>query len=196
MNTKGGLLISGLVISLLVLGGHHSFSQEVKVPQEAQIPFLLKILTYDRAFKEKAQDALNIGLLYNPDDNASIEHKDRVVEAFQRYRDKKVSGLSLEILPFDYITFHDLLELLPGKRIHVLIITTGNTEMLREIINLTREGRILSFSTSPELVEKGVSVGIDLVEEKMKIVIDYEATKTEGSDFSAQLLKICRIVRE
>jgi hypothetical protein len=196
MNTKGGLLISGLLISLLVLGGHHSFSQEAKVPQEAQIPFLLKILTYDRAFKEKAQDALNIGLLYNPDDNASIEHKDRVVEAFQRYRDKKVSGLSLEILPFDYITFHDLLELLPGKRIHVLIITTGNTEMLREIINLTREGRILSFSTSPELVEKGVSVGIDLVEEKMKIVIDYEATKTEGSDFSAQLLKICRIVRE
>jgi hypothetical protein len=196
MKTHRGKLFFGLVILFLIFGKCQSLGQEVKVPQEAQFPFLLKILTYDRALKENTQDTLNLGLLYNPKSTPSVEDKEKVLKAFQQYRDKKVSGLSLEILPFDYITFQDLPELLPGKRIHVLIITTGNTERLREIINLTREGKILSFSTSPELVEKGVSVGIDLVEEKMKIIIDYEATKMEGSDFSANLLKICRIVRE
>lgn len=196
MNTKGGTLIVGLVISFLILGECQSLGQEIKVPQEAQFPFLLKILTYDRALKENAQDTLNLGLLYNPEDDSSVEDKDRVLEAFKQYRDKKVSGLSLEILPFDYSTFHNLPELLPGKRIHVLIIATGNGDLQHEIIGLTRERKILSFSTSPELVERGVSVGIDLVEDRMKIVINYEATKMEGSNFSARLLKICRIVRE
>jgi hypothetical protein len=196
MKSHRGKLILGLVISFLILGECQSLGQEVKVPQEAQFPFLLKILTYDRALRENARDTLNLGLLYNPEDDSSVEDKDRVLEAFEEYRDKKVSGFSLEILPFDYSTFQDLPELLPGKRIHVLIITTGNGDLDHEIIGLTRERKILSFSTSPELVERGVSVGIDLVEDRMKIVINYEATKMEGSNFSARLLKICRIVRK
>lgn len=196
MNVKGGTLIIGVVVCFLILGDCHSLCQEVKVPQEIQVPFLLKILTYDRGLKEEAQDSLNIGLLYNPDEKSSVEDKDRVLEAFVQLRDKTVKGLPIQILPLVFSTFENYFDLPISNPLHLLIITTGNGEKIEKVIDLTRQRKILSFSTSPELVEKGVSIGIDLAEDKMQIVVNYEATKKEGSDFSANLLKICRIVRE
>jgi hypothetical protein len=196
MNFKGGILLAGLVISFLSLGDSWSFSQEVEVPQEAQVPFLLKILTYDRTLDDKAEDQLNIGVLYNPESEASLEDRDKILKAFEQFRDKTVKGLPVEILPFVLSTFEDHFDLPGSHRVQVLIIVTGNAEKIGKIVDLTRQRKILSFSTSPELVQKGVSIGIHLVEDKMKIVVNYEATKKEGADLSANLLKICQIIRE
>jgi hypothetical protein len=196
MNVRGGTLITGLVISFLLLGDSRLFSQEVRVPQELQVPLLLKILTYDRALDDKAEERLNIGVLYNPDDETSLEDRDRTLKAFDQFRDKTVKGLSVEILPFVFSTFESYFDLPASDRVHVLIIVAGNAEKIEKIVDLTRQRKTLSFSTSPELVKKGVSLGIDLVEDKMKIVVNYEATKREGANLSANLLKICRVIRE
>lgn len=196
MNVRGGTLITGLVISFLLLGDSRSFSQVVEVPQEVQVPFLLKILTYDRALDDKAEERLNIGVLYNPDDETSLEDRDRILKAFEQFRDKTVKGLPIQILPFGLSTFENYFDLPISNPLHVLVITTGNGEKIERVIDLTRQRKILSFSTSPELVKKGVSLGIGLVENKMKIVVNYEATKKEGADLSANLLKICRVIRE
>jgi hypothetical protein len=52
----------------------------------------------------------------------------------------------------------------------------------------------MTFSGVPEYVEEGISVGIDVKNNKPLIVINIKSAKLEGIDFNSQLLKIAKIL--
>ena len=46
----------------------------------------------------------------------------------------------------------------------------------------------------PGYVEAGLSVGLDIERDRPQIVVNLEASRAEGADFGAQLLKLARVL--
>ena len=65
-----------------------------------------------------------------------------------------------------------------------------------DIVTLTRELQVLTFTGVPAYVNDGMAVGIDLLEKKPKIVINLPAARAEGAAFNAHLLKLANVIQE
>jgi hypothetical protein len=65
-----------------------------------------------------------------------------------------------------------------------------------DVVNeITTDNSLLSISGLPELVESGkVSVAIGVESGKPKIMVNMTQTDAEGHEFSAQLLKLARVI--
>jgi hypothetical protein len=44
-------------------------------------------------------------------------------------------------------------------------------------------------------VDEGIAIGLDLKAERPEIVVNLEGARAEGADFTAQLLKLARLVQ-
>ena len=63
------------------------------------------------------------------------------------------------------------------------------------LLTATRLTRSVSCTGVPEYVESGVAFGFDSRGGKPQIVINVDAEKAEGIDFSSQLLKFARNIQ-
>ena len=83
---------------------------------------------------------------------------------------------------------------LPKEKIDVLVI--ADPDMVDKAIAYTRAEKILSITSKPELVEKGVSLGIGMNETGgQSIIVNMTASKEEGLDWKPAILKIAKAVQ-
>jgi hypothetical protein len=66
---------------------------------------------------------------------------------------------------------------------------------LRLLMAAARTSRITTVTGVPEYVETGLAIGIGVKGERPEIVINLTASRAEGADLDAQLLKLARIVK-
>lgn len=74
-------------------------------------------------------------------------------------------------------------------------IYLGNPKLLKELIDYTHDKKVLSFTGIPELVEKGVSLGIGVSEQKPKILFNISASEKESMDWNPIILKISTVIK-
>ena len=80
--------------------------------------------------------------------------------------------------------------------VNILIVAPLQAYSIEEITTISRTKHIMTFSSVPEYVNEGLSVGIGLKGGKPQILINLDAAKLEGLDFSSQLLKLAKIIQE
>jgi hypothetical protein len=51
-----------------------------------------------------------------------------------------------------------------------------------------------TFTGVPLYVEQGVALSIGIVRERPQIIVNLAATRAEGSDFTSQLLRLCKVI--
>jgi hypothetical protein len=66
---------------------------------------------------------------------------------------------------------------------------------LRIVTSISRQAGVRTVTGVPRYVEGGLGIGIDLKGERPEIVVNLAASRAEGADLDAQLLKLARIVR-
>lgn len=191
------MLHRALPLALLVLLGLSAFAraEKMSLTAERQVPLLLKILTYDRQFEAKAGSDVVIGIVYSsgdPDSGPAMESLSSTLDGF--------SGKTVKKLPIKYwqIPFSspDRLEaIVKEKGVNVIYVCPGNDKNLAAIVKLSQRGRITTLTGVPEYVRKGIAVGVGERSGKPQIFINLEASKAEGSDFDASLLRIAEVVR-
>jgi hypothetical protein len=71
----------------------------------------------------------------------------------------------------------------------------GNGADLDRMIQYTREKGILSMTGNPELVEKGVTLGVGVSENKPKILLNAAASQAENITWNPALFKISKIYK-
>ncbi len=82
---------------------------------------------------------------------------------------------------------------LPSEKPSVLYL--GDPAKLEEVIRYTRKNKILSITGIPDLVEKGITLGIGVAEKKPKILFNLSASEQEDMDWNPVILKISTIVK-
>jgi hypothetical protein len=166
-------------------------AQRMAVPVEVQIPLMLKILSFDRVRTARRDQTLVVGVLHQRGYRESAVVADEVVRVLLAARDP---GWLVSVIPIDLDNTVDLGEVLTRARIDVLYVTPLRRVSLRQIIAASRTRHVTTLSGVPAYVGSGIAVGIDLLEDRPKILVNLEASRAEGAQLSAELLQLARLV--
>ena len=174
---------------------HYSASraQEMPLPVEEQLNVLLKALTFDRNLKEHRGERLTIGIVYQALYKKSLQSKNELIEAFKTIPIKEIFGYSLHVVPID-LRLIGLEEAVATQDVSILYITPLDSYDIRKISEVSRRKGVITISGVPQYSEQGIAVTVSKKGETPQIIINLDAARAEGADFSSQLLKMAKIV--
>jgi hypothetical protein len=185
------LLALFLVLPLPVL------AQTTALSADQQIALLMKILTYDRQFEKKAKGQVLVGVVYLESDQTSLAALEGIGQALFAAKTKKVKTLGLGFLKLAYTTTGEMEKIIKEKGVNVLYVTPGfNAKQLSELIRISQANQMTSTTGFTDYVDKGIAVGVGMERNKPQIVINLPASKSEGSEFDAQLLQMAKVTRK
>jgi hypothetical protein len=196
VGSRGGILgaVIGLV-ALLTSAAGFTGQDEMVVAADRQVPLLLKILTYDRRLEARAGEQLVIGIVCSPTSAASVKAREEVSAILQGYLGKTVKKIPIEFYWHDYVNPDRLLAWVKARKVDVFYLSPGNEKNLAAILKVGQENGITSMTGVPEYVERGVAVGIGERQAKPPLLLTLEASRRDGSEFDASLLRVATIVK-
>lgn len=172
-----------------------TMAQDILVPLDVQATLFLKILSFDRKVQSQSSQPMRIGVLYQPRVRTSRD----VFEGFQRAVTKSgmktVAGRSLTLVPIDIDGEADIAGQLGREPLDALYVTPLRAVSITAITDVTRHRGITTLTGVPEYVTAGLAIGLDVRGQKPEIMVNLLAQKAEGADFSAQLLKMARVIQ-
>jgi YfiR/HmsC-like len=197
-------LMTGLVAGLFATGfaglaPRCVAAQDVAVPVAVQIPILAKILNFDRKLPERAGSRLVIGVLYQSRYRTSANVADEVCRALEQLPAGSFGALeSVErtCIGIDLDAISALDSALKRNAVRVLYVSPLRAVHLEDVAAVSRAARITTMTGVPRYVETGLAIGVDMKGERPGIVINLAASRAEGADLAAHLLKLARVVGE
>jgi len=185
-----------VAIALAVLCASPAAPEGMDQPASVQVPIILKVLTYDRQFEARNREAVVIGIIHDPTDPDSARAMNDVSDTLYAVRDKTVKRLPIRYFQIEYTGPRDLERFTEQKSISVYYITPGlSAAAVAQILKVSRARAITSITGVPALVESGVSVGIGERRGRPQILINLPASRSEGCDFDASLLRIATVIK-
>ena len=83
-----------------------------------------------------------------------------------------------------------------GAPCHVLFIAASEKSRLRLILGSIRQDNILTVGDMPDFCQSGGAVNLNVVESRVKLEINVDATARSGLQVSSKLLSLARIVHD
>ncbi len=183
----------GSVFALLALAGS-ACAQEMPVPVDAQVPVLLKVLAFDRRIADARGENLVVGVLYQSGFRLSSTVKDWVMDALSRAGSSGPADRPLNVVAIDADRKENLEEGLTRLGVKVLYVTPLRAFDLPSLVAATRRSRTLTLTGVPDYVEAGLSIGLDLKQDRPRILVNLHAARAEGADLAAPLLGLATLV--
>jgi len=142
-------------------------------PVNIQTSLFLKLLVFNKDISQ--DDKVSVYVIGNPDFAAEM---------------KKEIGTKI-----GKATLSDVAEgvNLPSQKPSVIYL--GDISKLDEIIRYTRENKLLSITGIPDLVSKGISLGVGISDGKPKVLLNMSASKEEDIPWNPAILKISTIFK-
>lgn len=156
---------------------------------------MLKVLAYDRTLAQPDTGTIGIAILHDPADPESQANRDAVLRALATSPVRTLHGRGFEYGVYPYQSGADLAARLVGDGVHVLYVTRGLDDQLDSITVATRQRHVLTVAGLSGFVSRGISVGMVTRHGQPRIVLNLAAVKAEGHDVSANLLRLCEVVR-
>jgi len=192
-------IVTALVAGLLVEGypARLLSAQDVAVPVAVQVPILAKTLSFDRRLPERAGGRLVVGVLFQSRYRTSANIAEEVCRSLGALPPGALGALeSLErsCVALDIDGKASLEAMLRQHQVRVLYVSPLRAYPLENVIALTRAERITTLTGVPRYVEGGLAIGVDMKRDRPEIVINLAASRAEGADLNAHLLKLARVV--
>lgn len=181
------------VLAALLAGP--ALAESMPVPAGAQVPILMKVLTYDRQFDAKAAGTLVIGIIYSPADSVSAKATDQISDTLFGFAGKTVRKAAIKYFQIEYSGAADLEAFVKAKGVNVFYLAPGNDKVLPAILKVSQARGITTLTGVPEYVKRGVSVGVGMAQDKPQILINLPSARSEGSEFDANLLRIATVIK-
>ncbi len=169
-------------------------AQQMPVTIESQVPLLLKILSFDRNLKVKSGNKLTIIILYQDKYRASTLAMNEFMDLIKDNDDFHVNNHPVKVVPIELGDLNDSRTISILKDADVFYITPVRAFDIHDITRISRSRKITTMSGVPDYVPEGISIGLDLVNERPKILININAAKSEAIDFNSQLLKLAEVI--
>jgi hypothetical protein len=180
-----------VALALFVGAPASAAAQEMAVPVDLQIPLLIKILSFDRNLGDRT---VVLGVLYQRKYRASANVANEVRDAVKRLPRESAGGRPVRAVPIDLDDTPSLASALERHGVTVLYVAPLRSADLRALAAATRSSQVITVTGVPAYVETGLAIGVGVRGERPEIVINLVASRAEGADLGAQLLKLARIV--
>lgn len=183
-----------LMAVFLVICSKITLCQQMSLSVEEQAPLLLKILSFDRTLKTKSADNLTIGVLYQDKFRTSKMAANEFVSFLKDNNDLHVNKLKVKCVLINLADLNDQKATTILQNVDAFYIAPLRAFDIYEITKISRAKKIATMSGVPEYINAGISIGLDLVAEHPKILININSAKSEGIEFNSQLLKLAEVI--
>lgn len=182
------------VLTLLLAGGSAQ-AQKMAAPAEVQVPLLFKILTFDRRLATRPPgDVMVIAVVFQTGYRASLVARNQIVDALKAMEDSTISGHPVRWVAVEWIDEEQVRLALIRERTDVVYVTPLRGVELHPLVRTARAAGMTTFTGVPLYVEQGVALSIGIVRERPQIIVNLAAARAEGSDFTSQLLRLCKVI--
>ena len=182
------------VLTLLLAGGSAQ-AQKMAAPAEVQVPLLFKILTFDRRVGTRPPgNVIVIAVVFQTGYRASLVARNQIVDALKAMQDSTISGHPVRWVAVEWIDEEQVRLALIRERTDVVYVTPLRGVELHPLIRTARAAGMTTFTGVPLYVEQGVALSIGIVRERPQIIVNLAAARAEGSDFTSQLLRLCKVI--
>lgn len=179
----------------LLVGAQALSAQEVAVPVDVQVPLFVKILNFDRSLSSRARGEVVLGVLCQGKYRTSAAVADDVQREAHRLAGTAIGGLQVRVVVIDLDETPDLGAALHRLQVTVLYVSPLRGVDVASVSRASRAAQITTLTGVPRYVETGLAIGIDMKGERPQIMVNLAASRAEGADLNAQLLKLARIVQ-
>lgn len=165
-------------------------ADEVAVPLSLQVDLLGKVLWYERTLQRSQQAELSIAILTRPKHLAS-EASAEQLEA-QLTRVKALGGKPVRVRRVPYRSAEQTQRTTEGA--YLLYLTPGLEAAVADIAAAIAGQNVLTICSFGGGVPLGAVMGFELTSSKPQIVINLDRARAQKLDFSAQFLRIAKVV--
>lgn len=163
-------------------------AQDMDVPVQMQVALFLKVLTFDRNLVVSAGSEIVVGVVFQSGYRSSVNAKNIAMTALQvTVGQRKIRAIAIDL---DRET---LIMALPRYRPSVLYVAPLRAVEIADLAITARNANVTTVTGVAQYIALGLAVSVRLQGERPKLVINAEAAKAEGADFSAELLKLAQI---
>lgn len=149
------------------------------VDAELASKIILKIMMLDQDLQKKTGGKIQIGVIGSPE----------ALAAFQKLKGSAIdkdSAISVgDVVAYDSLP--------PGQKPTIVFVGEGADPAA--VTRYTRGNRVLSVTNISSFVDRGVTLGIGLENNKPKVLLNLTGSESEGMNWDPKILKISKTVR-
>jgi hypothetical protein len=168
-------------------------AEVLDVPPALQASLMLKVITFDRLLAARAENEVAVGIAYQSGNRASLLVKDQVAAALKNARvaapDRPVRVVLIDLDKESIATA------LGREDLYLLYVAPLRAVDIGELAAATRKAQVTTFTGNGEYVSQGLAVGVRLEGDRPRLLVNVQQAKLEGADFSAELLKLAKVVK-
>lgn len=188
-----------LVTALAAGATRPAAAQEMEIPVAIQVPLFLKVLSFDRRHESARAEGGNgsfslaargFGVVFQSGNRASVVAKDEVMHALGQAT--VASGMTAVAIDLDAQSIE---EAIARAGVGVLYVAPLRAADIARIARASRTAGVTTLTGVPEYVRLGLAIGVRLQGERPKLLINLTASRQEGAELSAELLKLAHVYR-
>jgi hypothetical protein len=182
-----------LLLVCALYAGHAGPAAAAALPITLQASLLAKVANYDRNFRKRAGDRVRIFLVTRAGHADSAAAAAQMAAALGRV--PNIAGLPHDEFTHTYTRADALAESCKARRIAVVVLGPGFEEDI-EVIRRALDGlEVLTVSTVPDYVPRGVVLGFDVVSGKPRILVHLPQAKRQQVQFRADALSLMQVYK-
>lgn len=166
-------------------------AQEMEVPVRIQIPLFLKVLSFDRHLEARTSVELVVGIAYQRGYRASEIAREEAARSLGNVSDG-VAGRRVRVVAID-LDRESLAEALVRCAASVLYVAPLRAVDISEIASIASDADVTTLTGVPRYVRLGIAVGVRLQGDRPRLLINVDAARDQGANFSAELLKLVQV---
>ncbi len=186
------VLSQGLLVCVALCAPRVAVAQSIRVPIDLQVKLLGKVAPYDRHFKARAGDRVEVLVVRRSGDPLSKRVSGEMARELGKLDD--IGGRALRVRTYDYENAAELRALVASERIAIVYFAPGFRDSLEDIASELDGSDVLSVASVASDVP-GLVLGFDLVSSKPKMLLDLEQAKRQNVAFRSKVLKLMKVYR-
>ena len=181
------------LIIFIALSLNLSYGQRIKAPLDVQLKLIPKVLSLDKNFDSRKEAQFNLAVLYSSLQRNSSEIKDEFKDAIKK-KNMFVKTTKVNTTFIDIAKTPNIGKYLKENKIDVVYITPLRGVDINSIAKVCKEEKALTVTGVIDFMQNEISVSFDIKDKKLQIIINNDAAKLEGTNFSSRLLRIAKVI--
>jgi hypothetical protein len=186
---RSALLIGALVLFASLAGA----TTESAIPAELQVQLFLKILSFDRNFGAAAEDGVTIAVLVQRRYRPSLDGATEFLDAVDAIHEDAFTGARVDAIAVEFESMEELEESLVSLQPDCVYVPPLRALDFSRLAAIARREGIRTLTGVQDYLERGLSVGLGVRDDRPEIRIRLSAARAEGADYSSQLLSVARV---
>ena len=167
---------------------HRLVAQEMELPVSIQIQLFLKVISFDRLRNKLPDTLLVVGVAYQNGFRASTTTRDEVERALKTSADRRVRVVMIDL------DRENLDEVMRHQHVTLLYVAPLRAYNIADIATASANAHAMTVTGVLKYVEQGLAVGVRLLGDHPKLMVNLPASRRCGVNFSSDLLKLAQVL--